>query len=220
MVAQAQVVKVTQYVFPEGGRAGKLSVENGTTIAAGAIPAHIMELDMRNSKPIFEEGAIHSDLKYLWVSDLVPGSHCPSGLNLFVHTYCGGALPVGPQVFIHADERGEVSKDQEHYLFQYLSKIPDHSLSAPGYDHGEQFTIYAFERTLWAVKRTPKPKALEPAAVIPEPVVSPEPASLAEEQLKLTKAKLELIEEKKKLVQAQLELVQKQLEILRVNPVV
>ena len=239
MVAQVQIVKVAQYVFPEGESVAGLTVRSDTVLKAGVIPTHVTELDMRNSRPIFEEGAIHPALKYLWVYDLVKGSHYPSGLNLFVHTYSVEALPVGPQVFIHANERAIVSKDREHYLFHYNGKIGDNILNAPEYDHGEQFTIEAFGRTIWAVKRTPK--VIEPViTTVPEPVIGeggtpspiidlndeamassfkpvPEPAApvVLDDQTKLIKAKRELIGEKKALIQAKLELNQRRLEILR-----
>ena len=198
MAAQEQNQQAPQYVFPPGKSTSTLEVKAGTVLTAGVIPAHVTELNMQYSKPIFEEGAIHPALKHLWVYDLAEGSHYHNDLSLFVHTYSGGPLPIGqedcqarmseqqrtegtlcggPSVFIHANERSHVSKDQEHYLFQFNSKIPIEKLDAPEYDHGEQFKIGAFDvYTLWAVKRTPKPKVSEPA-VTPEPAITPVPES-------------------------------------------
>lgn len=193
-----QTKQAPQSRFPPGQAVVRLEVGPNIVFAAGSIPDHVIELNMQYSKPVFEEGAIHLALKYLWVLDLVEGSHYHDELCLFVHTYSGGAIPVGPQVFIHANDRNQVSKYQEHYLFHFNSAIPAEKLNAPEYDHGEQFSIKAFDMfTLWAIKCTPK--SSEPvtapvsevvdtqipgpaAAPVLESVVTPTETGLDEEQ--------------------------------------
>lgn len=162
MAVQAQVVQVTQYVFQEGKAVAGLEVKAGTVIAAGVIPDHVTELDMVSSKPVFEKGAIHPALKYVRVHDVAKDSYIPDTTSLFVHTYTGDQpLPKGPQVYVHANQGYKVSKDLEHYVFYYGARVSEDELMCCEYDHGEQSEIKAFERTIWAVKRTPKPTVLE-----------------------------------------------------------
>lgn len=230
MVARATIKKTIQITVPEGATVVTLSVKPETVISAGAIPDTLEGLDMRSSRPLFEEGAIPPSLKSLLISSLVKGSHYSSSLDLFVRDYTGDMpLPTDTcaRIFVHNNYADKISKDVEHYLFFFGSSSPCGSWDK-AYTYGIPTVLEVFGEKLWTVKRTPIVPDPEPVVIVSNPIGIPgiisdlvrgpvgEPGtSLADEQIKLVQAKVELTNEKKKLVQAKQKLVEEQLKALR-----
>lgn len=209
MVAKVQVNSGNIFTFPKGESVVNLKVVDGTVIKMGSIPDHVTELNMGGSKPVFEEGAIPSTLRYLQVQDLTDGSYYPPGLNLFIRCYTGTQpLPEGVQNYVHTYCRGKVKDNSEHHLFYFIAKVPEDHMTEPTYDYGKRLMTKAFGVVMGTVKRAPKIKIPLIVMAKLEPMIPP--TSLAYEQTKLLQAKYELVVERKKLAQLQLELIEEQ----------
>lgn len=223
MVGQVRVKQVTQFEFPPGEESVIFKTSLGTIFKAGLIPDHVTTLDMYESEPIFEEGAITAGLEYLRVKDITAGSHYPSHLHLVIHCYSGKQpLPNCARIYIHRCEEKNIKPEREHYVFVYHDKISDHDLISSNYSNGDRSGLGAFEHPIQAVKRTPiiAMPAPEPAVVAPVPMTqSPMTQSpmtstdaqtrLDEEQIKVAVAQQTLLAEQTKLAQAKREYYEK-----------
>lgn len=158
MAAQAKVKQITQYIFPEGASVAELKVNDGTVISAGSIQSHATDLDMRRCEPMFEEGAISPSFTTLFINDLVKGSFYPTTLKrLFIRDYSGSQpLPQGLEIYVHANDRKQVSLVCEHHLFLFAGKVPDNCLDNEAYTYEPQVPVRVFGTSFNSVKCVPK----------------------------------------------------------------
>ena len=213
MVGQVRVKQVTQFEFPPGEESVTYKTSLSTTFKAGSIPSHVTTLDMYESAPVFEEGAITADLKYLRVKDITAGSHYPSHLHIVIHYYSGKQpLPNCARIYIHFGEVGHIKPEREHDVFRYNDDIPDRKLVSPTYSNGDRSRLDAFGHPIHAVKRIPiiTTPVLEPAVVAPSSLLPTDVQTrLAEEQIKVAVAQQTLLAEQTKLAQAKREFYEK-----------
>lgn len=224
MVFQVLAKHTTQYLVPKGETVAAFKVDDGTVIEAGSISDHIVELDMRESKPLFKKGSLPAGLESLYVSDLVEGSYYPPTLKkLFIRDYSGNQpFPVSLDIFLHPFSIHEVKGVYRHHIFVYGASDDIWIAERPEYERGPIVVMGVFDTQLTTAVCIPRDSTpVETRSVAftasgPIPLIeTPLPTVSTDNKTKLIQAQFEFIEMQKKLVQTQQQVADEQLKVLR-----
>lgn len=122
MVGQARIIK-NGYVdieYPAGESIVSLDLKDDQKVRPGSVPVSVTQLKFGLAK-VIEPGVIGDQVTHVCVYDLTPEMHIPPTVkHLVIREYSGATkLPLGPDVYIHANASTALKDPCDHYLFYW-----------------------------------------------------------------------------------------------------